>query len=133
MTYEMVFEHKPLLLRIYRLIMRFEHPEQCIDQGLLEEEFKAILEQQDRETLILIKTITMVGRHERGYVYTKVNDDGSAFENMIKIKISESPEELVQKYGKYLIYDKKEDIIPLLIRRWIRPSFIEGMHILKLT
>ncbi|TVX91700.1 hypothetical protein [Paenibacillus agilis] len=97
MNYEMIFEHKPLLLRIYQLIKRLNDSEQSITDSLLEEELKTILEHQNRETLIIIKTITIIGRRERGYVYTNVNDDGSAFENMIKIKISEPPEQLFQK------------------------------------
>ena len=91
-----------------------------------------LLQNQDLETLKLMKTISLIGRHERGYQYSSDSADGESIEIVIEVKILETQEELIEKYSRYLVYEKKEDLINYLFPNYkVHQSLSEGYKVLQ--
>lgn len=91
-----------------------------------------LLQNQNFETLKLMKTISLIGRHERGYQYSSDSAGGESIEIVIEVKILETQEELIEKYSRYLVYEKKEDLINYLLSNYrVHQSLTEGYKILQ--
>lgn len=91
-----------------------------------------LLQNQDLETLKLMKTILLIGRHERGYQYFSDSAGGESIEIVIEVKILETQKELIEKYSRYLVYENKEDLIHyLLSHNKAHQSLSEGYKIIQ--
>lgn len=91
-----------------------------------------LLQNQNFEALKLMNTISLIGRHERGYQYSSDSAGGESIEIVIEVKILETQEELIEKYSRYLVYKKKEDLINYLLSNYrVHQSLTEGYKILQ--
>lgn len=93
------------------------------------EKLSYILEQLSVQDLIILRCVHDIGRNERGYrSYTYKQEIET-----IVIDIQRTPQELLEFYSKYRIYETKKQLMNYIIQRSsVSQYMIEGTKILNL-
>ncbi|SMG50511.1 hypothetical protein [Paenibacillus aquistagni] len=130
MLYDEAIQTRPLFIMYMEQSQELHETDDELLHAEREQKFRKWLLQQDRKHLLMLKTISLVGQHERGYYYEW--NEGETIEHIIKIEITRSHEQLLHYYSKYLVYDKKEAITSFLLHERNYHAFKEGLCILEI-